>query len=302
MDRDGVIGTLLLMISGVVLLFYSPDLLTTGIIVVMCILLITAYGIGLLPVMQYLHGLRASERNILKAAGVDAQNVWLVIRENDTLFGRQDLDDAFCEYGMQVDAASRRGEVPLQDVEDYINETLFYNHAQRGVMQQMPGTLTGLGILGTFMGLLIGLRSLGFSSETSTIESIQILLSGVRTAFYTSVAGVIFSIIFTIFYSRLWGRLMTELDSFYALFHKNVMPDTDTLLREQQLKYQREMLDKLDQLAASLGGKDSQKSTSDPAAGVDLSSPAARVAAQSNAEKLKSELHRNPESEEGEQL
>lgn len=263
MDREGITGTLLLAISAAVLLMYSPDLLTTGIIVVMCVLLLTAYIIGLFPVMQYLRGLRLSQRNMEKAAKVDAQNIWVVIRKMDTFFGRQDMDDVFREYCIQVDEAYRKGEIPTEDVEDYLNDSLFYHHTQRGVMQQVPGTLTGLGILGTFLGLLVGLRSLGFSSETSTIESIQTLLSGVRTAFYTSVAGVIFSIIFTIFYSRLWGRLEAELDRFYAAFHRNVVQSSEVLLREQQLRHQRGLAMRLDRIVEILearsgdGGKES---------------------------------------------
>lgn len=263
MDREGITGTLLLAISAAVLLMYSPDLLTTGIIVVMCVLLLTAYIIGLFPVMQYLRGLRLSQRNMEKAAKVDAQNIWVVIRKMDTFFGRQDMDDVFREYCIQVDEAYRKGEIPTEDVEDYLNDSLFYHHTQRGVMQQVPGTLTGLGILGTFLGLLVGLRSLGFSSETSTIESIQTLLSGVRTAFYTSVAGVIFSIIFTIFYSRLWGRLEAELDRFYAAFHRNVVQSSEVLLREQQLRHQRGLAMRLDRIVEVLearsrdGGKES---------------------------------------------
>lgn len=82
MDREGAIGTLFLAVSAAVLLMYSPDLLTTGIILVMCILLSAAYGIGLLPVMQDLRGLRQSQSNLQKAIQVEAQNVWLVIRKN----------------------------------------------------------------------------------------------------------------------------------------------------------------------------------------------------------------------------
>lgn len=269
MDREGVIGTFFLAVSAAVLLMYSPDLLTTGIIVVMCVLLSAAYGIGLLPVMQDLRGLQQSQSNLQKAIQVDAQNVWLVIRKNETFFGKADMDEAFREYCVQADEAYRKGEVPTVDVEDFVNDSLFYHHSQRGVLQQVPGTLTGLGILGTFLGLLIGLRSLGFSSETSTIESIQVLLSGVRTAFYTSVAGVIFSILFTIFYSRLWGRLEAELDRFYDAFHKNVIPSTEVLLREQHLQYQREVAARLNQIAALLAGQNDDRrdgSRADPAA------------------------------------
>src|SRR6056297_2826845 len=66
-------------------------------------------------------------------------------------------------------------------------------HAQ--LVQYAPNLLTSLGILGTFVGIVIGL--LGF--DTADIDgSIGPLLAGLKTAFITSLAGMFMAIVFKI--------------------------------------------------------------------------------------------------------
>lgn len=64
----------------------------------------------------------------------------------------------------------------------------------------MPGILTGLGVLGTFVGLQIGIG--GLELDSSQIEnldkSIAPIIKGCSTAFATSVWGVVCSLLFTV--------------------------------------------------------------------------------------------------------
>ena len=63
------------------------------------------------------------------------------------------------------------------------------------LVQYTPNLLTSLGILGTFVGIVIGL--LGF--DTNDIDgSIGPLLAGLKTAFITSLAGMFMAIVFKI--------------------------------------------------------------------------------------------------------
>ena len=74
-----------------------------------------------------------------------------------------------------------------------------------------PGTLVGLGLLFTFIGLMIGIN--GFSGGTSkeVMNSINKLLQGMWMAFSTSVAGMLGSIVFTVFYKRVSNRFSKQL-------------------------------------------------------------------------------------------
>jgi len=64
----------------------------------------------------------------------------------------------------------------------------------------MPGLLTGLGVLGTFVGLALGIGGLDLRDEAleEFSKSIQPLISGSATAFKTSVWGVFASLVFAV--------------------------------------------------------------------------------------------------------
>ena len=85
-------------------------------------------------------------------------------------------------------------------------------HAQ--LAELIPGLLTSLGILGTFIGLMQGLTNVDFSNAEGTIQSIPQLLSGMRFAFATSVAGISCSLLFNMFNRMSAGRAVRALDNF----------------------------------------------------------------------------------------
>lgn len=63
----------------------------------------------------------------------------------------------------------------------------------RGLITYTPTLLTSLGILGTFIGIVIGLLAF----DPKDIDgSITLLLNGLKTAFITSLAGMTFSILY----------------------------------------------------------------------------------------------------------
>lgn len=61
------------------------------------------------------------------------------------------------------------------------------------VYESIPSVFTTIGILGTFVGIYWGLQ--GFDVENMD-ESIPILLNGLKTAFTTSIVGIILSLVF----------------------------------------------------------------------------------------------------------
>ena len=77
--------------------------------------------------------------------------------------------------------------------------------AKRPWIEQLPSMISTLGVLGTFAGITIGL--LYFDTEDLD-ASIPILLSGLKTAFFTSLAGMIGSL----FLSRQVNSALDEKD------------------------------------------------------------------------------------------
>ena len=64
------------------------------------------------------------------------------------------------------------------------------------LMQAVPSILTSMGILGTFVGLSYSVLNFDTSSSESIRASIETLLAGMGTAFFTSVAGMFFSLLY----------------------------------------------------------------------------------------------------------
>ena len=87
------------------------------------------------------------------------------------------------------------------EVSRYLNDaTIIFPKVPFGFYHSVPNLLTGLGILGTFLGLAagVGSASSGLSSGTPSeiTASLQELLAGASLAFMTSIAGILCSILF----------------------------------------------------------------------------------------------------------
>ena len=141
------------------------------------------------------------------------------------------------------------------DTREYINEQTIIDkpgHAQ--LAELIPGLLTSLGILGTFMGLMQGLTSVDFSNAEGTIQSIPVLLGGMRFAFATSVAGITCSLLFNMLYRIAAGRAMRALDNFEDAFYELAMPRP--LQPDVQMLCQKQDEDaRMMQLAEGIGNR-----------------------------------------------
>ena len=144
--------------------------------------------------------------------------------------------------------------------------------ARRGInaslVQHAPNLLTSIGILGTFIGIVIGL--LGF--DTADIDgSIGPLLDGLKTAFITSLVGMAFAILFKSLDSVGWispkaveeevgaatpekilSSLLRQESAMLKLTQSIAGDDEGTLtgqirlMRSSQADHQRSLLDKID--------------------------------------------------------
>ena len=111
------------------------------------------------------------------------------------------------------------------DTREYINEeTVLDKPGHVQLAELIPSLLTSLGILGTFMGLMQGLTSVDFTNAEGTIQSIPQLLSGMRFAFATSVAGIACSLLFNMLNRIAAGRVIRALANFEDAFYELAMP------------------------------------------------------------------------------
>ena len=83
----------------------------------------------------------------------------------------------------------------IGDIEEYINEDEIDLHVHKKLLEMAPDIFTSLGILGTFVGLVWGLKNFEPSSYETMTTSVSTLLDGIKVAFLTSIYGIAFALI-----------------------------------------------------------------------------------------------------------
>ncbi len=84
----------------------------------------------------------------------------------------------------------------IVDIDKYFNVVnIIEIPSKRKMAELVPGILTALGILGTFLGLLIGLSELNTSSNENLTSSVGTVINGMTLAFWTSIVGILSSLI-----------------------------------------------------------------------------------------------------------
>lgn len=241
MKNRGILCGVILLLSAGLLLCFAPNLLTAVFLVGMCVVLAFGYYVGLLRLVKLCRGFRSARREINRARDVETTAPWRVLRQMDSLFGDTALDEAFERYKYTVASEEESKGTLIRPIEDQINEGLVENTIWHLVVSQIPSILPGLGILGTFIGLLIGINGIGFSSITVALNSIETVLQGIRIAFYTSISGVVLSILFNLMYNSFWREIRHEMEAFFQDFHRYIIPDTDEQMRRRELKMQEDI-------------------------------------------------------------
>ena len=81
---------------------------------------------------------------------------------------------------------------------DYFSEVnLLSNNTNLKLLNYIPSALVGLGILGTFVGLTAGVSNFKTENTDAIKNSIEVLLSGMGTAFVSSIWGMLLSLVYT---------------------------------------------------------------------------------------------------------
>ena len=165
---------------------------------------------------------------------------------NDPDFLGKRLQPIWRQFLQSTDVARSKG--VMTDVADYIDDdTIVDGLGKSSLADMIPGLCTSLGILGTFVGLVMGLEGL----DLMDIDSYLQLTSGISIAFYTSIVGIIASLVFNIINRMAVGRAQAALDHFISTFYKHAIPqpvDAST----QILTYEREQADALSQFAEDM--------------------------------------------------
>lgn len=239
-------GGILLLIMGITLTF-SPDAFSLVIIGVMSLITLAGFSMGIVSAFGYADGFRTADKQISQSKRVYSNDAWASIQQIELFFQQKTLDRLFSEYKEDREYYIDQGTL-LPDLYTTINEETLALRSWQNVINQIPGALTAIGLLGTFLGLIMGISSIAFSSVEAALSSISILLNGIETAFYTSIAGVVFSIAFNFIHKFSWNMMLREMGIFMENFHKYVIPDQEEQLQRKHQSDMEHILECLDKL------------------------------------------------------
>lgn len=124
------------------------------------------------------------------------------------------------------------------DIGEFINEYDIGVYAGKKFLEVVPDILTSAGILGTFIGLVVGLREFDPSGYQQMSQSMKPLINGIKVAFLTSIYGIALSLSYSMMLSNIMGELeqMLEmfLEKYYFLQKKKKEPYHELIVGQQQ--------------------------------------------------------------------
>ena len=201
-------------------------------------------GIG-----QALHRGKEELTGIFKTPG-KVKNESLVYLKG--IFDHKYLDGRLDDF---VDGMNQAKE-GIGEIEDYINEDDL--HVHKRILEMIPDIFTSLGILGTFIGLVWGLKNFEPSSYETMTNSVSSLVAGIKVAFLTSIYGIAFAIIYTSGMKSVFSDMNEKLQAFLEKFHIYVLPTAENESRNLMVASQKLQVKAMKQMAEQLSAEMAQ--------------------------------------------
>lgn len=233
--RLGFVLIIIYVIMFIVCLYLNSGQSTEGVIINLSMFAIVA-GLFIFALFCF------SKVNSLKAALIKAtrkiesdfnenpNKLWInkSAEYREVLFSNKTLCENYLEYSDEMVRleSSTNGRVSC-DIEDYINRDTMDIAICKNMLNLIPGIMTGLGILGTFIGLSLGLQHFNTGSASEISDSIAPLMNGIKVAFHTSIYGMIFSLFFNWVYKRTLEDSYIVVEKFINTFNRCVVSDAE---------------------------------------------------------------------------
>ena len=194
------------------------------------IILLSCEKNSFFPMNRIIADLDAATEKIRNDAMNSRQFLWEPYnRSKVELFRDPVLKQEFQDYLFELNRIENTEKAYYKcDIQDYINTGLVDRVMHRNILNQVAGVMTGLGILGTFIGLSLGLQHFSTGSTAEVTNSIAPLMDGIKVAFHTSIYGMVFSLVFNFVYKCKLEEGETAVEDFLSAYKKFVLPDTTT--------------------------------------------------------------------------
>ena len=163
----------------------------------------------------------------------------------DGAFEHRFLDRKLREFSDDIS----KTEEGIGDVEDYINSDELDIYTHKRLMDLVPDIFTSLGILGTFLGLVWGLKNFDPNNYEAITSSVSSLVDGIKVAFLTSIYGIAFSIVYSFCAKSGYSSMQENLQMFLNRFHSYVMPSAENDSRNLLVASQKIQTDAMNKMA-----------------------------------------------------
>ncbi len=165
-------------------------------------------------------------------------------RKDDPLFQNDFLDDCYTQYQNMT----RSNPDSSCDIRNFINEEAIESYVHRGILELVPDLLTSLGILGTFVGLVMGLQEFDPSGYEQMAGSVTPLINGIKVAFITSIYGISLSLAFSFNLRSEFSNLSSLMEEFLDAWYLHVSPPYEVDSLSRLMEYQRDREDMTQEL------------------------------------------------------
>lgn len=203
-------------------------------------IMVVLYFAGLIGGFFRMGGLEQDFRKAAKKAERNEDTL-----KTDKVFEIRSLDKQFKNFWAYIKDAKRG----IADVEDFINEDAVDNAIHKPLLEMIPDILTSLGILGTFVGLVWGLKNFSPADYDAMTSSVSSLVEGIKVAFLTSIYGLSLSLVYTYNMKSGYDSLILSLEDFLDKFHTNVMPSADMESRNILVSCQQDQTNAVNRMA-----------------------------------------------------
>ncbi|PKN67831.1 MAG: hypothetical protein CVU57_01050 [Deltaproteobacteria bacterium HGW-Deltaproteobacteria-15] len=125
----------------------------------------------------------------------------------NTSWARQYFESFYLTWEESRLPGENRAATPVQLIDHLTPEVALDRAVNRRVAEALPGIFVALGIFGTFLGLVLGLKGLKIDELSNLKEGVAQLISGLSLAFSTSLLGISLSVVFSLSYRFFIRRL-----------------------------------------------------------------------------------------------
>ena len=182
-----------------------------------------------IKLQDFLSQLNKEDPVLVKAKALEE---WLKDTEQ-SFFIKKFVRPSFLAFNGKMVENQKKGIMLVPDIYDYfIEENLMQKVGKRKLVETIPGLFLSMGIVGTFLGIAVGVSELNPGGDAESMRGgIEVLLSGMKVKFLSSIAGIILSVLWQFldkmtFYPKLsesFFDVRQQLDEIFPTQEQNVV-------------------------------------------------------------------------------